>query len=199
MKSFTRRLKRQITAVLLALTVCMTSLSFPISARAAEPTVSGGDVTNTVSDGNVTLYNASNSILDPEKEFELKPVDLANLKSGSLYVLMYYTAFSDTPKGPGYYVISSEDAYELDRSGNVIGRLSDVRDYVAFSENEFTDDMVWKIETCGDGYSLQSADNGKYLCMDTVNDVVGLYMSDTAQALWQHQRLRLHSGIYRVG
>ena len=114
-------------------------------------------------------------------------------------MLMYYTAFSDTPKGPGYYVISSEDAYELDRSGNVIGRLSDVRDYVAFSENEFTDDMVWKIETCGDGYSLQSADNGKYLCMDTVNDVVGLYMSDTAQALWQHQRLRLHSGIYRVG
>ncbi|MBO4977065.1 MAG: metallophosphoesterase [Lachnospiraceae bacterium] len=192
MQSITRRLKRQITAMLLALNVCMTSLSFPISARAAEPTVSGGDVTNTVSDGdvtktvsdeNVTLYNVSNSILDSEKEYELKPVDLANLKSGSLYVLMYYTAFSDSPKGPGYYVISSEDAYELDGSGNVVGRLSDVRDYVAFSEKEFTDDMVWKIETCEDGYSLQSADSGKYLSMNTVDDVVGLYMSDTAQAL----------------
>ena len=167
MKSFAKRLKKQIIAVLLALTVCMTSMSVPISVRAAESTISGED--------------ASDSVLDPEKEYELKPVDLANLKSGNLYVLMYYTAFTDTPKGPGYYVISSEDAYELDGSGNVVGRLSDVRDYVAFSEKQFTDDMVWKIETCGQGYSLQSADSGKYLSMNTVNDVVGLYMSDTAQ------------------
>ena len=51
MKSFTRVLKKQITAVLLTLSVCMTSSCVPVLIKAAEPTVFGEDVLDTVSDG----------------------------------------------------------------------------------------------------------------------------------------------------
>lgn len=174
MKSFTKRLKKQITAVLLALSVCMTSSYVPVSIKAAEPTVSGEDVIGTGSNGDSSAS---------EQEYVLKQVELANLTSGNYYVLKCCKAFVEQPKGSGYFVISSEDASELDASGNVIGTLSYVRDYVAFSETEFTADMVWQIETYEGGYSLQSADSGKYLTVDTVDAVLGLYMSDTAQAL----------------
>ncbi len=108
-------------------------------------------------------------------------IDAANIESGKEYILAGEN-ITCSDHGLGQYAISGKD------NGNASPKLLSHVPYATYED--ITDDMIWKLESYGNGYSLQSKEAGKEVSdelitkLTTANTTGGAYtLTDTEEGL----------------